>query len=67
MCKYFWFLLKNILERTLKETSIKLTVIRLLSIMNEKSHLMIFKEIAERKLIKIDFQKFKNNKTRLKR
>lgn len=28
---------------------------------------MIFKEIAERKLIKIDFQKFKNNKTRLNR
>lgn len=24
---------------------------------------MFFKEIAERKLIKIDFQKFKNNKT----
>lgn len=68
MCKYSWFLLKNIFERTLKETSINLTVITTI-INNERKKQPndLFKEIAERKFIKIDFQKFKNNKTRLNR
>lgn len=68
MCKYSWFLLKNIFERTLRETSINLTVITTI-INNERKKQPndFFKEIAERKFIKIDFQKFKNNKTRLNR
>lgn len=63
MCKYSWFLLKNIFERTLKETSINLTVITTV-INNERKKQPndFLKKLQKENLLKLIFKSFRITK-----